>query len=226
MGARRAFGIPAVVLGGSFVGFGALVQQSGLTILHGLFSTATGWALPGQVALVELYAVGASIFVITAAVALANARLLPMAVTLMPLIRAPGVPRWRYYLAAHLIAVTGWAAAMRDCPSLPTDQRLPYFTGYAVVLWLVTLLCTAVGFAVSDAVPPYITLGLVFINPIYFMLVVAADVRGRSRVLAALLGAVLGPLLYLATPDWSLLLAGVGAGTIAFAVGRRGQSRV
>lgn len=225
-GARRAFGVPAVVLGASFIGFGALVQQAGLTLWHGLFSTATGWALPGQVALVELYALGASLAAITVAVGLSNARLLPMAITLMPIVRAPGTPRWRYYLFAHFIAVTGWAAAMRDCPSLPADQRLPYFAGFAATLWSVTLATTAVGFLAAGGVPPSVTLALVFINPIYFMLVVIGDVRGRPRVLAAALGTVCGPALYLVTPDWSLLLTGALAGSAAFVIGRWGSLRV
>ena len=219
--ARRAFGVPSIVLGASFIGFGALVHQVGLTVWHALFSTASGWALPGQIALVELYAVGASLLVISVAVALTNARLLPMAVTLMPLIRAPGVPRWQYYLVAHLIAVTGWVAAMRDCPTLPAAQRLPYFAGFAGTLWLITLVTTGLGFALAGAVPLYVTLGLVFINPIYFMLVLGADVRGRSRLLATLLGAIFGPALYVVTPDWSLLLAGLAGGTLGFIAGHR-----
>lgn len=224
-GARRALGIPAIVLGASFIGFGALVQQAGLTVWHALFSSATGWALPGQVALIELYTVGSSIFVITAAVALTNARLLPMAVTLIPLIRAPGVPRWRYYLVAHFIAVTGWVAAMRDCPAMPPPQRLPYFAGFAVSLWSVTLVTTGIGFALAGVVPTYVTLGLVFINPIYFMLITAADVRGRARILAAVFGAIGGPLLYLLIPDWSLLITGMAAGSLAFLIGRGATQR-
>ena len=49
-GAREAFGVPAIVLGASFLGFGALVREAGLSPWHGLLSTALGWALPGQVA--------------------------------------------------------------------------------------------------------------------------------------------------------------------------------
>jgi len=219
-GARRAVGVPALVLGASFIGFGALVQQVGLSLWHALFSTATGWALPGQVALVELYSVGASLAVIAAAVALTNARLLPMAVTLMPVIRAPGIPRWQYYLVANWVAVTAWVAAMRDCPAMPAEQLLPYFAGMSCTLWAVTLVTTAIGFALAGRVPAIVTLGLVFINPIYFMLVVAADVRTRTRVLAALFGAACGPALYLLTPGWSLLLTGLIAGSLAFVTGR------
>jgi predicted branched-subunit amino acid permease len=218
-GIRRAAGVPAIVIGASFVGFGALVHQTGLSIWHALFSTATGWAQPGQVALFELYGLGASILVISAAVTLTSVRLLPMAVTFMPLVRSPGTPRWLYYLAANWVAVTTWAFAMRDCPRLPAAQRLPYFMGFACTLWGVTLATTACGFALAGAVPLPVTLGLVFINPIYFMLMTAADVRSRARVLAVLLGAAGGPALYLLTPDWSLLLAGVGAGSLGFLLG-------
>ncbi len=219
-GARLALGVPAIVLSASYLGFGALVQQVDLEIWHALFSVLTAWALPGQVALVELHAGGASILAIAVAVALTNARLLPMVITLMPLLRAPGTARWRYYLAAHWVAVTGWALAMRDCPAMAPAQRRPYFMGISLTLWSVSMMGAALGFALAGSVPGYVTLGLVFLNPVYFMLVMAGDVRGASRTMAVVLGALAGPLLYLATPDWSLLLAGVGAGSLAYLLGR------
>lgn len=219
-GVKDAFGAPAIVLGASFIGFGALCRQNGLTVWHGLLSTATGWALPGQIALVELYAVGASLLAITLAVALSNARLLPMTVTLMPMLRTSRWPRWIYFAAAHFVAVTGWAAAMKLCPRLPTDERLPYFTSFAGFLWAMTLGTTAVGFFLAGAVPDYVSLGLVFLNPIYFMLVFAADASVRMRALALGLGAICGPGLHLVSPNWGLLLTGLLAGTLAYAVER------
>jgi predicted branched-subunit amino acid permease len=109
---------------------------------------------------------------------------------------------------------------------MPVAQRLPYFMGFAGTLWGVSLVTTGFGFALAGAVPLPVTLGLVFINPIYFMLMTAADVRSRARVLAAVLGAAGGPALYLLTPDWSLLLAGVGAGTLGFLLGGGFRRRV
>ncbi|NIA68205.1 AzlC family ABC transporter permease [Pelagibius litoralis] len=215
-GLQHALGVPALVLGASYLGFGSLIHGAGLDVWHGLFSTFTGWALPGQIILVELYSLGASVLIVAAAVAMTNARLLPMTVALMPYLRAPGTPRWRYYLFAHYIAVTGWAAAMRHCPDLPEPQRLPYFAGFAVTLWSMTLVTTAVGFYLADLLPGYITLGLVFLNPIYFMLVFVADARHRARILALAFGAVCGPLLHLVSPDWGLPLTGLLAGSLAF----------
>src|SRR3546814_1692438 len=54
-GLRESIGIPMLVLGASYVGFGSLVHGAGLDVWLGLFSTFTGWALPGQIVAIELY---------------------------------------------------------------------------------------------------------------------------------------------------------------------------
>lgn len=225
LGVHDAVGAPAVVLAASFLGFGSLCRESGLGLWPGLASTATNWALPGQIAMVELYAIGASLAVILLAVALTNARLLPMAIVLMPMLRAPGRPRWRHYAAAHFVAVTAWTFSMQRFPMMRPEDRLPYYTGMAVTLWVVTLVATAGGYFLAGAVPQYVTLGLVFLNPIYFMLIFVADFRQAERALALALGAVFGPLLHLVEPDWGLLATGIVAGTAAFLITRWRERR-
>ena len=79
-----------------------------------------------------------------------------------------------------------------------------------------TLVTTAIGFYLADLLPGYITLGLVFLNPIYFMLVFVADAKHRARILALGIGALAGPLLHLVSTDWGLLLTGLLAGSLAF----------
>ncbi len=128
-GIRAAAGAPALAIGASFLGFGTLVRESGLTLWHGLISTATTWALPGQVAMVELYAVGAGLIAIGLAVGASSSRLLPMVMTLLPLMRYGRVKRGTYFLAVHFIAMTGWAITMRVGPGLPPALRLPFFQG-------------------------------------------------------------------------------------------------
>jgi predicted branched-subunit amino acid permease len=219
-GARHALGVPALVLGATFIGFGSLVRQSGLSVWQGLASTASTWALPGQIAMAELYGVGASTLAIVVAVSLTAIRLLPMTVALVPLVRDRRAPRWRLFLAAHFIAVTVWTGAMRACPGLPVEERVPYLTGYGLLLMSVTLVSTATGHVLADSLPDVVALGLVFINPIYFMLVFTADVRDRAKVMALGAGAAMGPLLHLLSPDYGLLLTGLVAGTAAFAMDR------
>jgi len=215
------------VLGASYVGFGAFVHQSGLTLFQGLASTVAGWALPGQIALIEIFAAGGSLLAAAIAVGLANARLLPMVVTLLPILRqgdGSAKPRLIHYLSAHFIALTGWAVAMQRTPDMPPDQRLPFFLGFTAVIWSATVIATALGFFLVGILPHPVTLGLVFLNPLYFMLLFTADLLRRERGLALILGAILGPLFHLLSPDWGLLATGLLGGTLAFAIVQRGKT--
>src|SRR5687767_13267887 len=99
MGAREAFATPAWVLGFGYIGYGSLAQSQGFTALNAALSTVSIFALPGQLILVEMHAVGAPFIAIVLAVVFSSSRFLPMAVTLMPLLRTPGSPAWRYYVA-------------------------------------------------------------------------------------------------------------------------------
>jgi predicted branched-subunit amino acid permease len=224
-GRRDALSAPALVLGASYIGFGSLCRESGLTLFESVRSTASVWALPGQIVMAELYGIGASLAVIALAVAMTNARLLPMTATLTPVVRAAGTPRWRYFLAAHFVAVTAWTQVMQRAPSLPADQRLAYLFGFATTLWATTMVTTTIGFFAADRLPDSVSLGLVFLNPIYFLLVFIVDLQQRLRALALVFGAALGPPLHSLSPDWGLPLAGLIAGTAAFSIDHAMRSR-
>jgi predicted branched-subunit amino acid permease len=224
-GVREALGVPAAVLGAGYIGFGALAFDAGFSLALALFSTMTIWALPGQIALIELRALGTAAPALVLAVMLTSARFLPMTVTLLPLLRHPAYRTWQYYLAGHFVAMTGWAVAVRRCPALPVEQRLPYFLGFAIALWLACLVGTAAGYYASSSLTELVTLGLVFLNPIYFILILGGEVRHRLGILALLCGAAAGPLMQLVTPQWGLLVAGVMGGTVAYAVDRTWRTR-
>ncbi len=220
-GVQCGCGLPGVIMGASFLGFGSLVQSADHGLWVGLVSTATGWALPGQVVGIELHATGASLVTVGLAIFLANLRLLPLVLTLQPSLNQSCVHRWRHFVHAHLIAVTTWVISRRRFPELEPSARLPFFLGFGITLWHISLAGTAVGYALADLMPTPVTLGLVFLNPLYFSLLLIGDLVGRLRVLAIGLGAVTGPPLILMLGDWGLLLAGVAAGSLAVLLSRR-----
>ena len=227
-GLCEGVGMPGLVIFGSFLGFGSLVHGSGIGLLAGMVSSVTTWALPGQIAMVELYGIGASLLVTVMAVWLTNTRLMPMVITLMPHLRHRRGIGWRHYLIAHFIAITSWAVALKRCPELPPEDRFSWFTGLALGLWGMSLLGTAIGFWLAGSLPVPVTLGLVFLNPCYFTLLFVADFGPRARLLALLLGGGLGPALHLVTPDWGLLITGIVGGTAAFFADRalpKGRTR-
>ena len=217
-GVRTGLGAPGAVLGASFIGFGTLARSSGFDLGQSLATSAFIWALPGQIALAELVATGAGLAGLIFAVALTNARLLPMTVTLVPALRDRRWPRWPYYLAAHFIAVTAWTVTMQRYPDMARERRLPFFLGLGLTLWSITLTSTIAGYLLVGVVPPAMALGLVFLNPIYFMLMFVADFRLPMRALALSFGALAGPLLQPLGSEWGLLTAGLLAGSAAFAL--------
>src|SRR5260221_9361956 len=98
-GARAALGMPGLVLGASYLGFGALVRQTHLDLPQGLTSPIAGWALPWPIALIEAYAAGGSVLSAALALLLTNTRLVPMVASLLPFLRVGYTtpPRFRHY---------------------------------------------------------------------------------------------------------------------------------
>lgn len=224
-GLREAFGTPSAVLGAGYIGFGALARDADFSLPLALFSTLTIWALPGQIAMIELQTLGTALLPLALAVMLTSARFFPMTAALMPALRHPRWRGWHYYLVGQFVAMTGWAVAMRRCPQMRPAERLPYFLGFALMLWLACAAGTTAGFYLSHLFTERITLGLIFLNPMYFVLILTAETRTRLGITALLCGAAAGPLLHLAVPQWSLILGGLLGGTAAFLILEAGRGK-
>ena len=72
----------------------------------------------------------------------------------------------------------------------------------------------------AGVLPRTLTLGLVYLSPVYFLMVFAG-VRERSGTIAVLLGAVAGPMLHLLSPEWGVPATGAIGGTLAFLLDRK-----
>jgi predicted branched-subunit amino acid permease len=223
---RESIGVPSMVLAAGYLGFGALANGNGFPLWAALLSTASIFALPGQLAMLEMSLSGTFATAIVVTVSLTAARFLPMTVTLIPVVRTPGRPAWHLYLAAQLLAMTGWAASMRRFPALLPAQRLPWFVGFAFTNWIVCLAATLAGYGLADSLPTLVRQGLVFVGPLYFLLILAGETRTRQGIAALACGAVVGPLVYLLSPEWSVMLGGFIGGTLAWVlVGGSGAAR-
>ncbi|MCW8915740.1 MAG: AzlC family ABC transporter permease [Magnetovibrio sp.] len=219
-GAREAAGVPMMVMSASFLGFGSMIRDVNWSVWDALYSTLSTWALPGQIAMAEMAYSGAPIIAMLLAVFFINARLLPLVASLLPHMRNPGTPTWKYYTVAMLIAATSWVGVMRRLPTLTQDQRLSYLTGYGLALYLSSPVATIIGYHLAGQVPQPVTMALVFLNPLYFMLLFLFDMHNVSKILSLTFGAILGPSLFLVIPNWSLIITGLVGGTLAWALGR------
>jgi len=67
-------------------------------------------------------------------------------------------------------------------------------------------------------------MGLAILNPVYFLCMMVGASKTIPISLSVLLGTILGPLIYLFSPEWSILLAGIIGGTLAYLVGENSVS--
>ena len=214
---RRALadvlGPAGIALGSSFFAVGILFSESGYAWWQSVLATLTNFALPGQLSAAEVYAQGGGLAAIVAIVAFVNFRLAPMTASLLPL-----VGRRRHWLwLCHFIAVTGWVCMMRAKADIPLEHRFAYFTRLGAGLLTLATLATTAGHFAADALPPFAVACLLFLNPSYFLCMVASGMTKRESVLAAFFGALAYLPAEALLPNWGLMAAGVAGGGAAFA---------
>jgi predicted branched-subunit amino acid permease len=227
-GLIAGLGAPGLALIASFIGFGALARELGLSLPLSLLSTAAIWAVPGQMALAEMQALGADFLAIVVAVTLINARFLPMTLPLFAYLgsRRGGFKRTAtLYGLGQFVALTFWTGSMRALPQLPMHQRIPWLYGFGMSCIGISLLATVGGYVAASELPAALKLALVFLNPLFFLLVFSADVKGAGNIAAILGGAIIGLAVHPWWPDWSLIAGGVVGGSVAFVIGERFGAR-
>jgi predicted branched-subunit amino acid permease len=204
----------------SSLGYGAFAKACGLSFPQAMFLPVMLQALPAQLVLADHAARDASIAAAGVAVGLTAVRLMPMTVVLMPLLKGHGGPRWHELATVHFVGVTQWLEGLRRLPHVPERLRLAHYLGIGFSVSSGTLIGSALGFALTGLVPTWLVAALLFLTPIYFLLSLIETSRAPADRLAIAFGAIAGPLAYVWWPAFDLLLAGVGGGTLAWAIGR------
>ena len=220
-GVKHAFGVPALGLGSSMFAFGAFLHSAGFDIYQSFLSTFFTFALPGQFVMAETILAGGTLLNIFLAVLLTNSRLYPMTVNITPLIRNSNIPKWKQYLGAHFIAVTSWFNFFSVQKNIKEDEKFNYFVGLGGFLWANSVVCTVAGYLFSNLVPHEILIALVFINPMYFLVMTVSNLEEKKIICSILVGATLSIFLNDVFPGWSVLIAGVLAGTLGFFIFRK-----
>ena len=212
---------PAIALGCCFIAIGALLKNIGFNIQESIFSTMLIYALPGSLVMAESILVGASLLSIFIAVWFVNARLYPMAVSLFPLMMDKSQPKWKYYLSCHFIAVSAWLIMKSSYEKIEKKDRVDFWIGIGSATWSVAVLSTIIGFYLSDHLNKDMLMGLAILNPIYFTCMMVGAMKTMQITLSVILGAVLGPIFYFFSPEWSILLGGLVAGSVAYFIGEK-----
>lgn len=226
-GVRSAWlSVYAYVLFGTYIGVGALAYDFNFSLVWVTASTLLVWAGPAQVILISTLGGGAQLIEVAIAVGLSGVRLLPMVVTLMPLLRGPNTKAHQLLLPAHFTAVSMWVESVRLAPQIAPDRRIPFVNGLATGYLMSAVIATVFGYYLAQRLPPLLTAALLFLTPVSFLVSIVRNSSLLIDRLALIFGLVLGPVLAYRNVELDVMWAGVAGGSIAYVVQRvRGAMR-
>ena len=228
-----AWGVSAVastllslVLFVTYLGIGALAHDSHFSLFWALASTLLIWAGPAQVLFFGAIAAKTALPAVAVSITLSSIRLMPMVLSILPMLRAPGVSRRSLFFATHFIAVTVWAESLRRLPEIEREARLPFFFGFATACILNTAAFTTLGYYMTAELPTPLAIGVLFLTPVYFLSTLVRNARQPIDWLAMLFGLALSPITQaFVGGGFDLLVLGLGGGTAAWAAGRALENR-
>jgi predicted branched-subunit amino acid permease len=208
----------SLVLFGTFIGIGAFAHDSGFTLGWMLASTVLVWAGPAQVILISTSHAGATLLESALAVTLSAIRLLPMVVSVLPMLRSPKTKMRNLILSAHFVAVTVWVESFRLLPHVPRERRVLFINGLGCTLVTLSLIAATVGYGLAANLPPILAAAVLALTPLTFLLSTARNARHLVDKLALALGLALYPLVSMMQTGIDILISGLTAGSIAFGV--------
>ena len=215
----------AYVVIGTYIGLAALAHDFGFSLWWLAASTVLVWAGPAQVILVSALGAGAAPVEVAIAVSLSSVRLLPMVMSLLPLIRHHATRKRDLLLPAHLTAVSMWIEALRLLPAVPREQRIAFANGLGLSFMLAAQIGGGIGYYLATSLPPLLSAALLFLTPMSFLISTTRNCRLLSDWLALGFGLMLGPVLALWQVGLDLLWTGIVGGSVAYAIYRLREAR-
>ena len=208
----------ALVLFATYLGIGALAHDTNFSLGWVLASTLLIWAGPAQIILISTLGSGATVVQAAVAVTLSAIRLFPMVVSVLPMLRTPRTKRRHLLLVTHFIAVTLWVECYRLLPRVPRERRVAFVHGLGCALVINCMIATTIGYQLAANLPPVFAAAILMLTPLAFLLSTARNCREISDVLALALGLALYPAIAMLQTGVDVLISGLSAGSIAYAV--------
>ena len=119
----------------------------------------------------------------------------------------------------NFVAVSSWLILKSNYEEIDRKYRIDFWIGIGTATWLIAIFSTVLGFYAADFLSKDMIIGLAIVNPIYFMCAMIGVMKTIQLSSAIILGTFLGPIFYFFSPEWSVLLGGLVAGSIAYFIG-------
>ena len=105
--------------------------------------------------------------------------------------------------------------------NIEKENRIDFWIGIGTGTWLTAILMTVIGYLAADLLNKEMLIGLAIVNPIYFFCMMIGVMKNLAVSISVILGTILGPVIYIFSSEWSLLFAGLIAGSVAFLFGEK-----
>jgi len=191
----------AAALGASF---GVLARTAHLDALAAIVMSATTFAGSSQVAAVSVLGAGGSVAAAVVAALLLNARYAPIGITVAHAFRGSVLKR---FAQAQLVVDESWALSGGGTTRF--DRRA--LLGIGAMLWVAWVGGTAVGAFAGQAIGDTSAFGLDGAFAALFTALLAAQLRDRRRIVAAIVGGAVAAILIPFTPPGIPIIAATGA---------------
>ena len=170
---------------------GVTAVEAGLSALQAVGMSVLVYAGASQLAAIELIGRAASPLVVAATVAIVNARLVMYSASIAPSLGAAG-PRLRA-ICAYLLTDQAYAVSAAEFDDRREGRdRVAFYLGAALTVWLPYQLSTAVGAVLGRVVPPAWELS--FAAPLVFLALLVPAIEDRPSLAAAAVAAVVAVL--------------------------------
>lgn len=194
---------------------GAAAVQADLSPAVTVGFSALVFAGASQLAAIELIEEGAPLTVVVLTAAVINVRMVMYSASLAPHFR--DLPTRVRAVCAYLLTDPAYALSLAAFRERDAD-RLWYYLGAAVPIWVVWMVGTAVGALVGRGIPE--SWGLSFAVPLVFLGLLASTLRDRPSLAAGAVGGLVATLAA-GIPLNLGLLVGATAGIAAGVLGER-----
>jgi predicted branched-subunit amino acid permease len=196
--------------------FGAAAVDAGFTVAEVVGSSVIVFAGASQIAIVELLGDGATVLVAVATALMINLRMLVYSASLAPYFADHG--RGERLGAAYLLTDQAYAVSVaRYREGLAPRQRLAYYLGAGLTLWIVWQIATIGGALTGDLIPDDVPLE--FAIPLVFLSLLIPVLSDRPAWVAAAVGAAASVVTAAAgLPEVAVIVgsvSGIAVGTFA-----------
>lgn len=200
--------------------FGVLATEAGLNLFEVMTMCVLVIAGAAQFAALAQMQDSAPVLLVVAAALTVNLRMAMYSASIAPHLK--DAPLWQRAFAGYILVDNVYAVGIAEFerkPSMTMHQKMAYYFGCAVPVWIIWYAATFVGAYLGQSIPPEFALD--FAVPIAFLAIVAPMLKSLAHIGAALTSIIIALALSFLPYSIGLFVAAAAAMIVGAEIERR-----